>query len=148
FSLLSDFQIPAPYKVGIAYDAVCVNPLEYLPWLRSKLKSSVANKQRVQKTGLLVNATSLGPRSLIGVEDTAPLLNREQFISTVVPSLSYPDMQLCVGARMSEHVTCITCPGMIEVNAALLNNGTYQIGKWDIPLGMSVAMWIFERCSV
>lgn len=73
-----NFQIPAPYKVGIAYDAVCVNPLEYLPWLRSKLKSSVANKQRVQKTGLLVNATSLGPRSLIGVEDTAPLLNREQ----------------------------------------------------------------------
>ncbi|KAG2044358.1 hypothetical protein BDR03DRAFT_850344, partial [Suillus americanus] len=31
FSLLSDFQIPAPYEVGITYDTVCVNPLEYLP---------------------------------------------------------------------------------------------------------------------
>ncbi|KAG2044357.1 hypothetical protein BDR03DRAFT_938992 [Suillus americanus] len=34
------------------------------------------------------------------------------------------------GAGMSEHVSSIICPGMIEVNAALLN-GTYQIGNWD-----------------
>ncbi|KAG1849772.1 hypothetical protein F4604DRAFT_1687358 [Suillus subluteus] len=39
FSLLSESEIPAPYKVGIAFNTVTINPLEYLSWVRSELKS-------------------------------------------------------------------------------------------------------------
>ncbi|KAG1883243.1 hypothetical protein F4604DRAFT_1920432 [Suillus subluteus] len=39
FSLLSESEIPAPYKVGIAFNTVTINPLEYLSWVQSELES-------------------------------------------------------------------------------------------------------------
>jgi D-amino-acid oxidase len=70
--LLSESEIPAPFKIGITFDTVSVNPLEYLPWLRSELESRgvVFRRKHVNSldeikpsigtTGILVNATSLG----------------------------------------------------------------------------------------
>ncbi|KAG1757241.1 hypothetical protein EDB19DRAFT_1900780 [Suillus lakei] len=158
FSLLSDSQIPAPYKVGIAFDTVSINPLEYLPWLRSELEVRGVTFRRqhirsldevkpfVGKTGLLVNATSLGSRSLIGVEDTALFPIRGQSIIVERNGLQ-EFLSARSGAELSEHVTSvIPRPGLNEMNTALLN-GTYQIGNWDTSLDMSVAKGIFERCS-
>ncbi|KAG2155505.1 hypothetical protein DEU56DRAFT_906697 [Suillus clintonianus] len=158
FSVLPDSQIPAPYKVGIAFDTVCINPLEYLPWLRSELESRGVTFRRqhvwsldevkpfVGKTGLLVNATSLGSRSLIGVEDTALFPIRGQSIIVEREGL-HKFISARSGAGLSELVTSvIPRPGLIETDTALLN-GTYQKGNWDTSLDMSVAKGIFERCS-
>ncbi|KAG2063225.1 hypothetical protein BDR04DRAFT_578530 [Suillus decipiens] len=58
--------------LGIAFNTVTVNPVEYLSWLRSELESRgvVFRRQYIRslnevkpfvgKAGLLVNATSLG----------------------------------------------------------------------------------------
>lgn len=70
--MLSESEIPVPYKVGVAFDTVSINPLEYLPWLRSELESRgvIFHRQYVGSldevkpfvgnNGILVNATSLG----------------------------------------------------------------------------------------
>ncbi|KAG2751538.1 FAD dependent oxidoreductase [Suillus brevipes Sb2] len=159
FSLLSESEIPAPYKVGIAFNTVTVDPLEYLSWLRSELESRgvVFRRQCIRsldevkpfvgKTGLLVNATSLGSRSLIGVEDTAMFPIRGQ--SIIVERTGLQDfVTVRSGGGLSEQVTSITPrPGLTQTNTAFLN-GTHQVGNWDTSLDMSVAKGIFERCSV
>ncbi|KAG0697457.1 hypothetical protein DFH29DRAFT_1082347 [Suillus ampliporus] len=159
FRLLSESEIPAPCKVGIAFNTVTVNPPEYLSWLRSELESRgvVFRRQYIRsldevkpfvgKTGLLVNATSLGSRSLIGVEDTALYPIRGQ--SIVVENTGLQEfISVRSGGGLSEHVTSITPrPGLTQRNTAFLN-GTYQIGNWDTSLDMSVAKGIFDRCSV
>ncbi|KAG1754957.1 uncharacterized protein EDB91DRAFT_262392 [Suillus paluster] len=147
FRLLSDSEIPTPYKVGITFNTVCVNPWEYLSWFRSELESRGVTFRRqyvtsldevkhfVGKNGLLVNATSLGSRSLIGVEDTALFPIRGQ--SIIVESNNLQEfISARSGANLSEHVTSIIPrPGLIQTNTALLN-GTYQIGNWDTSLDM------------
>jgi len=159
FRFLSESEIPVPYKVGVTFDTVSINPLEYLPWLRSELESRgvVFHRQYVSSldevkpfvgnNGILVNATSLGSRSLIGVEDTALYPIRGQ--SIIVQSNGLQEfLSSRLGPTMSEgHLTSIIPrPGLIQTNTALLN-GTYQIGNWDTSLDMSTAKGIFERCS-
>ncbi|KAG1787789.1 uncharacterized protein HD556DRAFT_1277194 [Suillus plorans] len=164
FKLLSESEVPAPCKVGAAFTTVTINPFEYLPWLRSELESRgvVFRRQYIRsldevkplvgKTGLLVNATSLGSRSLIGVEDTTmyPIRGQsiivertglEEFLGLTTPDVS-------VGGGLSELYTSITPrPGLTQMNTVALG-GTYQVGSWDTSLDMSAAKGIFERCSV
>ncbi|OAX44934.1 nucleotide-binding domain-containing protein [Rhizopogon vinicolor AM-OR11-026] len=158
FSLLLESEIPAPYKIGVGFNTVSVNPLEYLPWLRSELESRGVVFRRqyvgsldevepfVGKNGILVNATSLGSRSLIGVEDTSLYPIRGQ--SIVVQNSGLQEfLSSRPGATMPEGLTSIIPrPGLTQTNSALLN-GTYQIGNWDTSLDMSTAKKIFERCS-
>ncbi|KAG2088141.1 uncharacterized protein F5147DRAFT_727013 [Suillus discolor] len=170
FKLLSESEVPASCKVGAAFTTVTVNPFEYLLWLQSELESRgvVFRRQYIRsldevkplvgKTGLLVNATSLGSRSLIGVEDTAmyPIRGQsiivertglEEFVTSWV-SLSLMCLALYVGGGLSELPTSITPrPGLTQMNTASLN-GTYQAGSWDTSLDMSAAKGILERCSV
>lgn len=158
FSLLSESEVPAPYKVGISFNTVTTNPTEYLSWLRSELESRgvVFRRQYIRsldevkpfvgKTGLLVNATSLGSRSLIGVEDTAMYPIRGQSIVVECTGLR-EFVTVRAGGGLSEQVTSITPrPGLTQTNTAFLN-GTYQVGNWDTSLDMSTAKGIFERCS-
>lgn len=158
FSLLSESEVPAPYKVGISFNTVTANPTEYLSWLRSELESRgvVFRRQYIRsldevkpfvgKTGLLVNATSLGSRSLIGVEDTAMYPIRGQSIVVECTGLR-EFVTVRAGGGLSEQVTSITPrPGLTQTNTAFLN-GTYQVGNWDTSLDMSTAKGIFERCS-
>ncbi|KAG1787779.1 uncharacterized protein HD556DRAFT_1246378 [Suillus plorans] len=159
FRLLSGSEVPASCKVGAAFTTVTVNPFEYLPWLRSELESRgvVFRRQYIRsldevkplvgKTGLLVNATSLGSRSLIGVEDTAVYPIRGQ--SIIVERTGLEEF---VAVRSGQSVlrlpTSITPrPGLTQMNTASLN-GTYQVESWDTSLDMSAAKGILERCSV
>ncbi|KAG2148173.1 uncharacterized protein EDB93DRAFT_1280349 [Suillus bovinus] len=159
FNLLSESEVPTPFKVGIAFNTVTINPLEYLPWLRSELESRGVVfhcqyirsldevKPFVGKTGLLVNATSLGSRSLIGVEDTAMYPVRGQSIIVERSGLQ-EFITVRSGGGLSELPTSITPrPGLTQTNTASLN-GTHQVGNWDTSLDMSAAKGIFERCSV
>ncbi|KAG1840371.1 hypothetical protein DFJ58DRAFT_858305 [Suillus subalutaceus] len=158
FSLLSESEVPAPYKVGVSFNTVTMNPTEYLSWLRSELESRgvVFRRQYIRsldevkpfvgKTGLLVNATSLGARSLIGVEDTTMYPIRGQSIVVECTGLQ-EFVTVRSGGGLSELATSITPrPGLTQTNTAFLN-GTYQVGNWDTSLDMSAAKGIFERCS-
>ncbi|KAG2360390.1 hypothetical protein BDR07DRAFT_1412627 [Suillus spraguei] len=158
FRLLSESEVPAPYKVGIAFDTVTINPMEYLSWLRTELESRgvVFRRQYIRSLnevrpfvgegGLLVNATSLGSRSLIGVEDKTMYPIRGQ--SIVVEHAGLQEfITVRSGGGLSDHPTCITPrPGLTQPNTAFLN-GTHQVGNWDTSLDMSLAKGIFERCS-
>lgn len=67
------------YKSGIGYTTISVNPLIYLPWLKSQLESR--NVQFIRKKvrsieeaadvagpdGIIVNATSLGARFILSI---------------------------------------------------------------------------------
>jgi hypothetical protein len=70
--VLSPSDVPEPFKAGVAFDTVSVNPTEYLPWLQSELISRGVTFERrnvrsfdelrslVGPDGILVNASSLG----------------------------------------------------------------------------------------
>lgn len=70
--MLSPSDVPEPFKAGVAFDTVSVNPAEYLPWLQSELTSCGVTFERrnvrsldelkslVGPDGILVNASSLG----------------------------------------------------------------------------------------
>lgn len=70
--ILPPSDVPEPFKAGLTFDTVSVNPAEYLPWLQSELISRGVTFERrsvgsldelrsvVGTDGILVNATSLG----------------------------------------------------------------------------------------
>ncbi|KAG0697447.1 hypothetical protein DFH29DRAFT_1022113 [Suillus ampliporus] len=157
FRLLSESEIPAPYKAGIAFNTVTINPTEYLSWLRSELESRgvVFRRQYIRSLdevkhvveNLSLTVVYEGSRSLIGVEDAAMHPIRGQ--SIVVESTGLQEfISVRSGGGLSERVTSIIPrPGLTQRNTALLN-GTHEIGNWDTSLDMSAAKGIFERCSV
>ncbi|KAG1837249.1 hypothetical protein C8R48DRAFT_782755 [Suillus tomentosus] len=113
-----------------------------LALLSPRLRSLDEVKPLVGKTGLLVNATALGSRSLMDVEDTAIYPIRGQSII-----VERTDLEEFVVVRSELHTTITSRPGLMQMNTVSLG-GTYQVGSWDTSLDMSVAKGIFERCSV
>ena len=99
-------EVPAGATSGVSFTTVSLNPELYLPWLKSELDGRGVKfvKKRVYSIGeaaeiagpkgVVINATALGARSLIGVQDTAVYPIRGQTILAYAPSvqefLSYP----------------------------------------------------------
>ncbi|KAJ2987194.1 hypothetical protein NUW54_g9499 [Trametes sanguinea] len=81
FRILGKDELPASMKAGVGFQTVSVCPDAYLPWLKSELVARGVEfvRKRVVTlgeaaalagpNGVLVNATGLGARSLIGLED-------------------------------------------------------------------------------
>ena len=106
FRILDKNEVPSGAISGVAFTTVSLNPEIYLPWLKGELEARGVQfiRKRVYSIGeaaaiagpkgVLVNATGLGARSLIGVQDTAVYPIRGQTILAYVPSvqefLSYP----------------------------------------------------------
>ncbi|KAH7910447.1 hypothetical protein BJ138DRAFT_1008789 [Hygrophoropsis aurantiaca] len=160
FRVLSSSEIPELYKVGVGFSTISVNPLEYLPWLQSRLLSRGVTFERRQirsleellpsigEQGILINASSLGSKSIIGVEDANLYPIRGQSILVHAPHL-----QEFLAAKGDEYDTSggeatyiIPRPGKNNGDTALLG-GTFEVGNWDTSLDMKVAQGIFERCA-
>ncbi|KAI9570324.1 hypothetical protein HD554DRAFT_2085454 [Boletus coccyginus] len=159
FHVLDQSEVPEPFKFGVKFCTVSVNPQEYLPWLKSELLSRGVSFERRQvrsleelrplvgPRGILVNATALGSRSIIGIEDTKLYPIRGQAI--LVES---PQLHEAVAVEIDEHSSdgeltyIIPRPGTKYTDTALLG-GTLQDGNWDTSLHMDVAQQIFERCA-
>ncbi|KAG2156548.1 uncharacterized protein EDB93DRAFT_1238862 [Suillus bovinus] len=155
--MLAPSDVPEPFKAGVAFDTVSVNPVEYLPWLQSELISRGVTFERryvrkldelkslVGTDGILVNASSLGSRSIIGVEDTTLYPIRGQTILVHAPGL-----QECLIVELetgSEEPTyIIPRPGKGQPDTAILG-GTFQPRNWDTSLDMQTARGIFDRCA-
>lgn len=153
--MLSPSDVPEPFKAGVAFDTVSVNPAEYLPWLQSELTSCGVTFERrnvrsldelkslVGPDGILVNASSLGSRSIIGVEDTKLYPIRGQTILVHAPGLQE---SVIVEAETEESTYIIPRPGKGQPDTAILG-GTFQQRNWDTSLDMQIARGIFDRCA-
>lgn len=160
FRILPPEEIPEPYVAGVAFCTVSVNPQEYIPWLSSELRARDVEFVRkhvktleelrplVGTNGILVNASSLGSRSIIGVEDTKLFPIRGQSILVQSPQLQEflatkpDDDAMSAGA----HAYIIPRPGRSLADTVLLG-GTYEVGNWDTSLDMNIARAIFDLCS-
>ena len=119
FRVLRKDEIPSGATSGVAFTTVSLNPEIYLPWLKTELvgRGVTFVKKRVYSIGeaaeiagpggVVVNATALGARSLIGVQDADVYPIRGQTILAYAPSvqefLSYP---LGLGTFISVSFTC------------------------------------------
>ncbi|KAF9225535.1 FAD dependent oxidoreductase, partial [Gyrodon lividus] len=160
FRELDRSEIPEPYKFGVGFYTISVNPQEYIVWLKSELASrNVTFERRQVKSleelrpsvgarGILVNASSLGSRSIIGVEDTKLYPIRGQAILVQSPGLQeYLALQGDDHSIQGGEATyIIPRPGATYPDTALLG-GTFQLGNWDTSLDMSIAQRIFESCA-
>ncbi|KAF8560107.1 FAD dependent oxidoreductase [Imleria badia] len=159
FHKLDRSEIPEPYKLGVGFYTISVNPEEYLPWLKSELLSRGVSFEKRQvrsleelrslvgPEGILVNATSLGSRSIIGVEDTKLYPIRGQTILVQSPQIhEFLAVEGDNSTQGGEATYIIPRPGTKYTDTVLLG-GTYQSGDWDTSLDMDTAQRIFDRCA-
>ncbi|KAH9913357.1 uncharacterized protein B0H18DRAFT_1049147 [Fomitopsis serialis] len=147
---------PSGLQGGIAFKTFSVNPELYLPWLQSELLARGVEfvRRRVHSLGeaaalagpnsILVNATGLGARSLVGVEDTDVFPIRGQTIIVHAPGLK-EFISLPLGTGTQGQATYII-PRPSPPGEVLLG-GTFQPDNWDTSLDVPTAKGIFERCA-
>ncbi|KAI9444753.1 nucleotide-binding domain-containing protein [Lactarius indigo] len=152
--LPSDHPLPPKARGGVQFDSYSVNPEVYLPWLKSQLEGRGVSFVRRRVSGLdeaselageggaVINATSLGARSLLGVEDTKVYPIRGQVVLVHAPSVNE-----CV-VFLPEDTTKVTylipraaTPGMVLVG------GTFQPNNWDTSLSIPTARDILARAK-
>ncbi|KAI0059469.1 nucleotide-binding domain-containing protein [Artomyces pyxidatus] len=155
--LPAEFALPANTKCGVQFHTVSVDPGRYLLSLKSTLvrRGVEFKKQRVVSLnevgaiagigGIVVNASSLGARSLIGVEDTkmypirgqtiaAYAPNAKEFI-TVIPNPPKPSDVMYLIPRPSSP------PGMVLIG------GTFEANNWDTSVDFATAKGILNRAK-
>jgi len=152
--LPSDHPLPPKAKCGVQFDTYSVNPEAYLPWLKSQLEGRGVSfvRRRVisldeagelaGEGGVIINATSLGARSLLGVEDTKVYPIRGQVVLLYAPNVNE-----CI-AFLPEDMADVTyliprasAPGMVLVG------GTFQPNNWDTSLSIPIARDILARAK-
>ncbi|KAH8099776.1 nucleotide-binding domain-containing protein [Cristinia sonorae] len=151
FRPLSQEELPEGMKAGVIFDTITVNPEEYLPWLKSQLSTfGVAFVRRKLHTlddaadlvgvkGVIINATALGARSLVGVEDKMVYPIRGQTIIAHAP-----EIKECVALPLEGAGGDVTY--MIprpSPHGHVLVGGTYQKNNWDTSVDFDTAqrMW-------
>jgi len=152
--LPSDHPLPPKARSGVQFDTYSVNPAAYLPWLKSQLEGrgvSFVRRRIISldeagelagEGGVVVNATSLGARSLLGVEDTKVYPIRGQVTLVYAPNISD-----CI-AFLPEDLAQVTyliprpsAPGMVLVG------GTFEPNNWDTSLSIPTARDILARAK-
>ncbi|KIO33092.1 hypothetical protein M407DRAFT_241149 [Tulasnella calospora MUT 4182] len=145
---------------------ISINVPRYLTWLQAKLKergvkfvkgwvSSVADLEYVPtqerresgdekaKTDVIVNASGLGAKSIIGIAD--PLVHpiRGQTVLVRAPKVDWCLMGLSfyVNPETSESTYLIP-----RSNGDVVLGGTFQVGNWDVSPDPAIARGILERC--
>lgn len=161
FRVLTPDEVQGGTKGGVAFRTITVNPEEYLPWLKSELLANgvtfVRKKlQSVEEAaeiagidGLIVNATGLGAKSLIGVEDNSVFPIRGQTIVVHAPEFKEC---MAIGRSISSGVTGAggTVTYIIprpSPHGHVLLGGTYQKNNWDLSVDFETAKTIWECCT-
>lgn len=161
FRVLSTEEVGGKTKAGVYFKTITVNPVKYLPWLKSEVEVQGVKfvRQKLQsieeaadiagKTGLVVNATGLGAKSLIGVEDNAVFPIRGQ---TMV--IHAPDYKECMSIAQSATTGVVSPDGTATYiiprpspHGHVLLGGTYQKHNWDLSVNFDTAKAIWEQCT-
>jgi len=153
FRVLSPDEIPSNYKSGLTFSTVSVNPHIYLPWLKSQLELRGAEFVRKKlrsieeaadiggPEGIIINATSLGARSLVGVQDIKLFPTRGQTILVHAPQLHE---FLCDAERHPNGGVTYIIP---RPGGTVILGGTSQPYNWDTSHSEETAQEIFSRCA-
>ncbi|KAI0828889.1 nucleotide-binding domain-containing protein [Trametes gibbosa] len=186
FRTLKEDELPEGMQAGVGFQTVSVCPQAYLPWLKSELVARGVEfvRRRVVAlgeaaalagpNGVLVNATGLGARSLIGLEDTDvyPIRgqtividnpNVREFMCTelsALPSLppSQPKLLLTNPISPSPHLpffspaddgnaTYIIPRPAPDGKWTTILGGKYQTADWDTSFSAADARGILARCA-
>ncbi|WVF68868.1 hypothetical protein IAT40_003641 [Kwoniella sp. CBS 6097] len=154
---LAPSEIPAPYKHGVTYESYTLNAPLYLqhlarnlrakgvPILRHRLSSldEAYTLPTVGPVDLVINATGLGARSLIGVEDKKVFPAKGQ---TVL--VRAPEVKTCYGQRdnhpvPNQKIYIIPRPGP-EHHVIL--GGCYLAHDWSTNADPTTAELILKDC--
>ncbi|KAA1468099.1 nucleotide-binding domain-containing protein [Dentipellis sp. KUC8613] len=150
-----DPSLPSNIKKAVEFDTVSLNPGVYLPWLKSQLVSrgvefvkrrlvSLNEVHTIAKDAVaVVNATALGARSLIGVQDTKVFPIRGQTIVAIAPKANefvtiIPETK---GFDATYLIPRPSPPGMVLIG------GTFQPNNWDTSVDKATADGIFQRAK-
>jgi len=144
--------VPPNYKSGVAFSTVSVNPEFYLPWLKSELdargvtfdRRHIGSLEEAATYGdVVINATALGAKSLMGVEDLDVYPIRGQAIIVRCPGLrsffSARDSKIPPG----QATYIISRPG----DGTTILGGTFLENVWDTSTDYLMAKNIFARCA-
>ncbi|THH21228.1 hypothetical protein EW146_g288 [Bondarzewia mesenterica] len=153
--LKTEAYLPSNVKSGVEFHTVSINPEIYLPWLKSELESRRVQfiKRRLVSLdeagklagegGVVVNATGLGARSLIGVEDKKVFPIRGQTVIAHAPKAS--EFVTLIPAVKGDVATYLiprpSPPGMV------LMGGTFQVNNWDTSVDIATAEGILSRAK-
>ncbi|KIP03619.1 hypothetical protein PHLGIDRAFT_130023 [Phlebiopsis gigantea 11061_1 CR5-6] len=157
FRVLKPEEVPAGALTGVAFNTVSLNPQLYLPWLKGESDKRGVNFVRKKvysigeaaeiagSKGVVINATALGARSLIGVEDKAVYPIRGQTILAYAPDcqefLSYPlGLSSIPTGEATYMIPRPAPPGHVLIG------GTYQEDSWDLSINFDTARNIWNRC--
>jgi len=155
--LPSDYPLPANTKSGVQFDTFSLNPEVYLPWLKSELESRGVKFVRhlvksldeacelAGENGAVINATALGARSLLGVEDTKMYPVRGQVVLVHAPNVNefvavFPANTTNV-SELPYLIPRPSPPGLVLVG------GTFQPNDWDTSLSIPTAHRILTRAK-
>ncbi|EIW64128.1 nucleotide-binding domain-containing protein [Trametes versicolor FP-101664 SS1] len=157
FRILRKDELPDGTHAGVGFQTVSVWPQAYLPWLKSELEARDVEfvRKRVATlgeaaalagpNGVLVNATGLGARSLIGLEDKDVYPIRGQ---TIV--ISNPNVRefMCTELTSAEdgNATYII-PRPAPGGWTTILGGKYQKDNWDTSFSAADAQGILDRCA-
>jgi len=142
----------------VRFDTYSVNPEVYLPWLKSELEGRGVRfvRRRVNsldeacelagENGAVINATALGARSLLGVEDTAVFPVRGQVVLVHAPNVNeFVSMFHADTTKPHESTYLIPRP---SPPGTVLVGGTFQVNNWDTSLSVPTAHDILTRAKV
>jgi len=136
----------------VTFTTVSLNPEFYLPWLKSELdargvefiRKHVASLEEATKYGdVVINASGLGAKSLIGVEDLQVFPIRGQGIIVRCPGLKTFSSIVDSKTPPGEATYIISRPG----DETSILGGTFLEDVWDTSIDYSTAKNIFARCS-
>lgn len=151
--LPSDHPLPPKAKSGVQFDTFSVNPEAYLPWMKSQLEGRGVSfvRRRINSLdeagdlagegGAVINATALGARSLLGVEDTKVYPIRGQVLLVYAPNVNDCVAIMPKDNEVTYLIPRASTPGMVLVG------GTFQPNNWDTSISMPTARDILARAK-
>ncbi|KAK7695034.1 hypothetical protein QCA50_002222 [Cerrena zonata] len=155
FRVLEPEEIPQGFIGGVKFSTITVNPAKYLPWLKNELldRGVVFVKRQIHTIGeaadiagpdgIVFNATGLGARSLVGVEDKLVYPIRGQTILAEAP-----DVKECIALPIGsgqdpDGKVAYAIPRPSQGHVII--GGTYQKNNWDTSVDFDTAHSIWEK---
>ncbi|KAL7285506.1 hypothetical protein ACG7TL_000607 [Trametes sanguinea] len=157
FRILGKDELPASMKAGVGFKTVSVWPDAYLPWLKSELVARGVEfvRKRVVTlgeaaalagpNGVLVNATGLGARSLIGLEDKDVFPIRGQTV--VIDNPKVHEFMCTELTSCDDGNATYIIPRPSPNGFTTILGGKYQKDNWDTSFSAEDAQGIIERCA-
>jgi len=147
-------QLPSGYNYGLQYKTVSLRPAQYLPWIKEQLTSRgitfVKKYLRSIDEALafsdspndcvIINATALGARSLIGVQDLEVYPIRGQTIVVDAPTVKEHIIDNSSHGTNSTYI-------IPRPDGTVILGGTFMPDVWDTSIDYDAAEGIMERCS-